>query len=470
MTSERGARGVKRFIEWSILLLVALVAMGLIVRGILDRSTGKQRDVAVARVRARLNEVLDETPRPVPRASPAPAEAAAPPAPPPLSAESELNLRERWGRLLPRVDGIFSHHHDANNRCAGDVVCELSGGGSLRDLPEADRALLVAFVADNGELADEIVALVSEGQGLLDWVCCGDQVLGPGPFASRSDAAVFFLSVAAFTDALAGKVTRGAERAAAALRLWQHLPVTVRGYALTLLDMAATEVRVAASSRAMDEELAEILSALSAEPCERDVFARELAKQAKNDLEWVEGMPRSGRTLPPRMFLYREAWLVYSTACRPLLNRDVTCMAETVERLVEAARLPYYEAKPFLDEAADKAGGHPFTAHFSTASVMSIVRAFHWQANTEARRDTRRVGAALDAFRVRYGRYPESLDELAADADAKLPADPITGEAFMYRLDEEGCVLYSIGLNEQDDGGESGNYFEGDIVWRGRGG
>ena len=42
---------MKRFIEWSILLLVALVAIGLVVRGILDRSTGKQRDLAVKRVR-----------------------------------------------------------------------------------------------------------------------------------------------------------------------------------------------------------------------------------------------------------------------------------------------------------------------------------------------------------------------------------------------------------------------------------
>src|ERR1019366_529823 len=85
---------------------------------------------------------------------------------------------------------------------------------------------------------------------------------------------------------------------------------------------------------------------------------------------------------------------------------------------------------------------------------------------------------ALERYRLAHGGYPESLDALAPQFIAKLPHDIINGQPLHYRRTDDGqFVLYSVGWNETDDGGEvaldgpfgkSGNVNinKGDWVWR----
>lgn len=69
-----------------------------------------------------------------------------------------------------------------------------------------------------------------------------------------------------------------------------------------------------------------------------------------------------------------------------------------------------------------------------------------------------RVMVALELYRARHGAYPDSLDQLAGDIVAQTPADPLHGLPFGYRLldndpDGRAYLLYSIGLDQVDDGG-----------------
>ena len=65
-----------------------------------------------------------------------------------------------------------------------------------------------------------------------------------------------------------------------------------------------------------------------------------------------------------------------------------------------------------------------------------------------------RAAVALERFRLRFGRYPESLDQLAPRFLAQTPVDPSTGERLVYRLEEKDkFVLYSRGPDGEDDGG-----------------
>jgi len=66
-----------------------------------------------------------------------------------------------------------------------------------------------------------------------------------------------------------------------------------------------------------------------------------------------------------------------------------------------------------------------------------------------------RVACALERYRLAHGGYPESLDALAPQYIHKLPHDIIIGQPLHYRRMEGGnFVLYSVGWNEKDDGGE----------------
>ena len=78
--------------------------------------------------------------------------------------------------------------------------------------------------------------------------------------------------------------------------------------------------------------------------------------------------------------------------------------------------------------------------------------------------------AAVELYRVRNGRLPESLAELVPGVIAELPIDPYTGEPLVYRLAEagdpsapRGFILYSVGPDLTDDGGD----FRGKSSWNG---
>ena len=70
--------------------------------------------------------------------------------------------------------------------------------------------------------------------------------------------------------------------------------------------------------------------------------------------------------------------------------------------------------------------------------------------------DLARVGCALERYRLAHaGQYPESLDALAPQFIDPLPHDIINGGPLHYRRTDDGrFVLYSVGWNETDDGGQ----------------
>ncbi|HEX5219429.1 MAG TPA: hypothetical protein VFZ59_07660 [Verrucomicrobiae bacterium] len=66
-----------------------------------------------------------------------------------------------------------------------------------------------------------------------------------------------------------------------------------------------------------------------------------------------------------------------------------------------------------------------------------------------------RIACALERYRLANGNYPEALDVLAPKFISKLPHDVINGQPLKYRRNADGSfVLYSVGWNETDDGGQ----------------
>ncbi len=86
-----------------------------------------------------------------------------------------------------------------------------------------------------------------------------------------------------------------------------------------------------------------------------------------------------------------------------------------------------------------------------------------------------RVACALERFHLAHDKYPDALDEIAPLLDGHVPHDVIDGRPLHYHTSADGqFVLYSIGWNDQDDGGVVGlgrdgtmlNPQKGDWVWR----
>jgi hypothetical protein len=95
-------------------------------------------------------------------------------------------------------------------------------------------------------------------------------------------------------------------------------------------------------------------------------------------------------------------------------------------------------------------------------------------ARAQACVDLARVACALERYRLANGQFPEALDALAPKFIETLPHDVINGQPLKYhRTDDGQFMLYSVGWNQTDDGGQvvltkSGNadMNKGDLVWR----
>jgi len=87
------------------------------------------------------------------------------------------------------------------------------------------------------------------------------------------------------------------------------------------------------------------------------------------------------------------------------------------------------------------------------------------------------IACAIERYRLENMRIPERLDDLVPTYLAKIPCDPCDGHPMRYKLEDDGnAVIYSIGRNGIDDGGQFGvrkrngadvvDIDSGDWIWR----
>jgi hypothetical protein len=117
------------------------------------------------------------------------------------------------------------------------------------------------------------------------------------------------------------------------------------------------------------------------------------------------------------------------------------------------------------------------TSFFNLLSKIALPnypRAFQTFAEIQTKVNEAQIGCALERFRLVHGEYPATLDALMPQFIEKLPHDLIGGETLKYRRTEGGkFLLYSVGWNETDDGGQvvvakdgSVDREKGDWVWQ----
>ncbi|HUR47692.1 MAG TPA: hypothetical protein VMZ27_17545 [Candidatus Saccharimonadales bacterium] len=106
----------------------------------------------------------------------------------------------------------------------------------------------------------------------------------------------------------------------------------------------------------------------------------------------------------------------------------------------------------------------------SPAMTTYWVRTARWQTAVHHAE----IACALEVYRLAEGRFPENLQALAPRFAGKLPSDVISAEPYRYsRVDDANYVLYSVGWNEADEGGQVGSLSsgtgvdekKGDWVW-----
>jgi len=96
----------------------------------------------------------------------------------------------------------------------------------------------------------------------------------------------------------------------------------------------------------------------------------------------------------------------------------------------------------------------PYTI-FAKLLMPAMSRAIVKSARMQFYVDAAQVACALERYRLANGKFPETLEALIPQFLGKVPHDIIDGKPLHYRpTADHGYLLYSVGWNQTDDGGE----------------
>lgn len=156
-----------------------------------------------------------------------------------------------------------------------------------------------------------------------------------------------------------------------------------------------------------------------------------------------------------------NGWLARTSAAERKESADAL-RAVLARPEVMAVKAAAEDLSPPLGEALD--GGpamlerEDLVEHLAELVAKAVVKVQSSEVEVQMAVEGTRIMLALEVYRGEHGTYPEGLEALAGGVIGEVPADPLSGEAFVYRLlkDDEvgrGYLLYSVGADGVDDGG-----------------
>lgn len=178
-----------------------------------------------------------------------------------------------------------------------------------------------------------------------------------------------------------------------------------------------------------------------------------------------------GAGYAPVSWAFPSGWLHQNMLTISEMHQEFTLAAAD-----EKARRVFPDRRERLDSRLEKMGWfHPYTV-FSRMLIPALSGAIRRSARMQTNVDAARVAIALERHRLANGALPEALDVLVPRFLGKIPTDLFDGKPLRYRRNADGSyILYSVGWNQIDDGGEiawskgkdpSMDISKGDWVWQ----
>jgi hypothetical protein len=455
--------------RWLIGFVAVVAVLGTVVFG-LHLSIDKRREAAVSRLKAKtavfeqrlLRRTPPETREPTRAAGPQQAE----------SPEPELPQGDNtaaFGRLTEKQKAL-----DSDPRW--QEALELIGNTKWGEWTEADRQRVAEFLEANRDLLLELRRLGDADGPLYELDYSQGFSMALPHLAQLRDCARLLAADAALAaargdyeetvkDLVAGmKLAQAVGREPILISqlvrfaigglMYNNLAQCVRGEDLTP-DLAAQLIGYPSGAGGRDG-LADSFSV-------EGLFGLEAFEHIRTgDLNHIGMAPQGMETILIRL---------YGTGlARPLLNRDEATYADVMTRMSDTVRLPFYEAKPSLDQINAEINGLPRTRFLSRTLLPALTRAAEGEARNEAQWGLMQVGLAVEQYHAQHGEYPRTLDQVASIVGGAIPLDPFTGQPYVYQPSSGSFFLYSAMGSAIDPGARSrpqGMDEHGNLVWRG---
>ena len=211
--------------------------------------------------------------------------------------------------------------------------------------------------------------------------------------------------------------------------------------------------------RAMDES--EILKMRTSD----EYFNKRTSFVTPFDVRWSWGLQygfndiRDNARLIVSKSMYHSSW-IYSDELRMLRDDQITLemirVVETNGFFYPAASNMTSQLKAWADEPDDwlvKLDDWDLHRLFSMRTGHGGLG--NQIMDSEARRRIVVTAIALKRYELKHGKYPTMLSDLAPAFISSVPLDPVDGKPLRYRLAGGNFLLYSVGENGKDDGGNA---------------
>jgi hypothetical protein len=141
-----------------------------------------------------------------------------------------------------------------------------------------------------------------------------------------------------------------------------------------------------------------------------------------------------------------------------VLDQDALYCLQVVDKIIGACDKPFPQrlqgSRDVMSEAERRVSRRPWFHPLATVALPSFEHIFVDKAAHLARFRSARTGLAVERFRLGEGGLPGNLSELVPGHLDEVPNDPFDGKPLRYKRLDPGYVVYSIGRDGDDDGGE----------------
>ena len=187
-----------------------------------------------------------------------------------------------------------------------------------------------------------------------------------------------------------------------------------------------------------------------------------------SSMESFGGLDESEASVMPGGGMMPGGWFYQNMVTISQMHQNFTLPAVN-----EQTHRIFPEEATKLEKAISDSRVGPYNI-FMKLLMPALSKAMLKSARAQFYVDAARVACALERHRLATGKLADSLDELSPKFLEKIPDDVANGKPLQYQKNSDGSyVIYSVGWNLKDDGGETGlgkrlnvDAALGDWVWK----
>jgi len=422
---------------------IAMAAILLIAKGVLDNTTGKARTAAEARLVARLDEAMEAATALEAAESPVIFEAE--PAPPQVPGLTKEELKAAWDSLFRTWE---TRLEDKDFRRDWNAFMELLNRSWEEprfpdDLTEEDWTYIEQFLDRNADIQTRIEELTKPGQPALVYVA-----LNYYPFYAFDRLIAGHLQISFHQSDMPAYMTDF--HMLSALYALEMMPGAPESFEMEIpmtLDSLLHR-------KTLDTDDLDTLSGEFTWLRRRTRLVEKCVATAQFIVDWYGQMPRgSGVSLAESPTLHVEMW-GYRYGLTSLMNSNMVRFSKLMDPLLDLTPRPYYEIKPALDRFIEEHkiklyDDLTFFELTPTEVFMGdmVYGSIPDRAYFECKLDQYQLAIALARYRGEHGADATSLEALGKP----VPRNSWTGDPHRYQVfDGHPALWFEI---PHDDGG-----------------